>query len=91
MDRVSKAWQYIKPVGPSVIFHTWNVYSVSALMIIGISALLSFALSYRCYADNDETPFGLRILFALLAAGWNVLYLMYYFVTVHIIGMKCGN
>jgi hypothetical protein len=69
----------------------WDTYNLIATFVFVISAIVAFTLSYRCYDDADDTPVGLRILFALLAAFWNILYIIYYFLTVHVGGMTCGG
>jgi hypothetical protein len=78
------------PMPMSMLIPEWNALSTSAVIIYVICAITAFALSFKCYSRTDETPIGFRIFFSILAAMWNVLYLVYYFMTVHVIGMECG-
>jgi hypothetical protein len=73
------------------IIPEWNSLSAFAVMIFIISAIASFVISFRCYSSTDETPIGFKLLFSILASMWNVLYLVYYFMTVHVIGLECGS
>ena len=91
MDTFYKWSRYLIPVAPGIIITRWDNYSTIAVIIFGLASLTAFILSYKCYSDTDETPFGMKILFALLSAFWNVLYLIYYFFTVHVFGLRCGS
>lgn len=78
-------------LGINSIIQEWTLVSGAAFTIFVLCAVTSFTLSYNCYSDTDETPIGFKVLFALLSSMWNVVYLIYYFVTVGLMGMKCGN
>ena len=69
------------------IITDWNMYSYIALTLFILMSCIAFSLSYRSYDENDETPVGFKVLFGINAAMWNVLYLLYYFVTVGLIGL----
>lgn len=66
-----------------------NVYSAMTIVILFIFGLIAFVLSIRCYPEDDDTPVGVKVLFALLAACWNILYVVYYILTVSIGGSRC--
>jgi hypothetical protein len=68
----------------------WPVDStngVITMVVFGVISLIAFVLSYRSNPKEDGTPVGLKLLFALIAAGWNIVYIGYYFFTVHVMGM----
>jgi hypothetical protein len=69
----------------------WDTSGMIMFVIFIICGILSFALSYNCYDDTDDTPIGLRIIFAILAALWNVAYIVYYLFTVYVMDMKCRS
>lgn len=71
------------------IIPEWNSYSIIAVLLYFVCAIVAFGLSIRCYSDTDETPVGLKLIFALLAAMWNVVYIVYYVIIYHIIGVPC--
>ena len=75
----------------SQIIPEWNMYSGIAVVIFVLISAISFSLSFQCYSETDETPLGFRVLFGLNAALWNIIYIIYYFITVGLIGMKCGD
>lgn len=81
----------IKPVSPWIIMPDYRTMTgLATIMVFLMFSIVAFVLSIRCYPEADDTPIGLKLLFSLLAAGWNVIYLVYYFVTIHIFGMSCG-
>lgn len=87
MDRIAN---FVKPISPSALVPEWNTMSISAVLIFALVSLICFILAFRCYPEDDDTPVGMKFLFSVVAAAWNVVYLAYYFVTVHIMGLGCG-
>lgn len=75
----------IRPM--SIDWPTESTNGVIVLVVFGVISVIAFVLSYRSNPKEDGTPAGLKILFALIAAGWNIVYLGYYFFTVHVMGM----
>ena len=84
MDNIRKLESLIKPI---TVINEWNMASVTYVIFFVIIGIVCFFLSYRC--NQEDTPVGMKILFALLASFWNVLYLLYYIFTVYILGMTC--
>lgn len=84
MDTVRKISGFITPIP---IINEWNTYSIYYVIFFTIIGILCFFLSYQC--NQQDTPVGMKILFAILAALWNILYLLYYVFTVYILGMDC--
>ncbi len=84
MDTIRKMEGFIRP---TTVIAEWNTYSIYFAILFVIIGILCFFLSYRC--NPEDTPVGMRVLFALLASLWNVLYLLYYVFTVYILGMGC--
>ncbi len=59
-------------------------YTSWHFIIIGVYSLIfviCFALSYRSYDKDDDTPRWFKFAYALLAGGWNIIYLIYYLAT----------
>lgn len=54
-------------------------------------AVMAIWLSISCYSPEDETPIGMKILLAIIAGGWNILYLIYYMFTAYVIGWQCPS
>lgn len=73
----------------AVFLESPSTSGVLFLVMFFLIGLVCFGLSFRCYSSSDDTPVGIRVISGLLAAAWNVIYLGYYFVTVHIMGMSC--
>lgn len=67
----------------------WDAYSILTVMVLVVFGLIAFALSIRCYPEDDDTPVGMKILFALLAACWNIVYVIYHLLAVYVVGVGC--
>ena len=79
MERAAKAWSYVRPISPMEFIGPLDYETIPLLFLYGIIGIVCFLLSVRCYKEHDDTPAGLRVLYGLVAAGWNLLYLAYYF------------
>jgi hypothetical protein len=77
----------IPNLSPSQFIKEWDLTSVTFVIVFAAISLMAFVLSVRNYPEGDDTPAGMKLLYALLAAAWNVGYVAYYFVTVHIMGL----
>jgi hypothetical protein len=56
----------------------WTTESYTYLIVYVFMFILCFILSLSNYQDDDPTPYGHRILYAISAGLWNILYLVYY-------------
>ena len=56
----------------------WNVETYMYLFFYIAIFAICFILSMGNYSKTDSTPYGHRVLYALSAGLWNILYLFYY-------------
>ena len=63
------------------IFRTDTLEGIGAVIIFFLISLLCFGLSYKDYDKDDVTPVATKVGSALLAAAWNIVYLIYYFIS----------
>ena len=77
--RIAAAIGYIRPPNPLDLFGSMGYEAIPYVLVFGLIGVVCFLLSVRCYKEHDDTPTGLRVLYGLVAAGWNVLYIVFYF------------
>jgi hypothetical protein len=56
----------------------WTVTTYMYLIVYLSIFLLCMILSFGSYQSDDPTPYGHRLLYALSAGLWNILYLIYF-------------
>ncbi len=56
----------------------WTSTSYMYLIVYIVIFIICFILSLGSYKEDDPTPYGHRLLYAISAGAWNILYLVYF-------------
>lgn len=63
-------------------------FFIVAWLIFGIWA---FWLSFSCYNPYDQVPIGLKLMHGAIAFCWNLVYILWYFISAYIFGFQCPS
>jgi hypothetical protein len=67
----------VSPISLITLDGVWNIYTYIYLIIYFAIFIICVILSLSNYDSDDPTPYGYRLIYAISAGMWNIIYLVY--------------